>query len=35
MLSATLGGSPSWWLRQDDTMVATGIDVLEQLTRRA
>lgn len=34
MLSATLGGSPRWWLKQDDTMVATGLDVLEKLTER-
>lgn len=31
ILSARLGGSPGWWLRQDDRMLATGVDVILEM----
>jgi hypothetical protein len=30
-LTATIGGSPAWWMRQADIMVATGLDVLDAI----
>jgi hypothetical protein len=31
VLAAALGGSPEWWMEQDDTMVATGVQLVDEL----
>lgn len=33
MLAAWVGGSPAWWLDQDDKMLATGVALMEKLVK--